>query len=392
MSASALPLGGRYVYAAILFAIMMMASVLWVPSQLGALAQAYGIGPRMLGLLGSAEIGGFLLGTVVGTFPQAGRMRPWILTGGAISIAANVALILYAPALPFIVVRPVASFGSGLAFAYALKICSISDHPTRSFGIFTGLMSAWMIVGFQVVGRMLQTWTGTDAVTNAQGAAHVVHLLFIGYVALAICALLVYLGNQPAIAHDRAPGEGGRPAVSVAFFVGLGAIGLTFIAQGSVFAFLQTLGVSRGFPVAGVANAMSAWPVFGTVGAFSAGAFPQRVPRWTLIGLASLVMLGGYVALFGSSSLLWYTVGCGIAGFYWNFILPLMLGLMARIDPTGRGSVWGGSMTSIGAMIGAGVAGMLIVGTYYTPVAWLSATLMAAGFAGVTWIERSQAA
>jgi hypothetical protein len=392
MSVSALPLGGRHVYAAILFAIMMMASVLWIPSQLGALAQAYGIGPRMLGLLGSAEIGGFLLGTAVGTLPQAGRMRPWILTGGAISIAANVALILYAPALPFIAVRPVASFAAGLAFAYALKICSMSAHPTRSFGILTGLSSAWMVIGFQLVGRMLQNSTGTDAVTSAQGAAHVVHVLFTGYVALAICALLVYLGNQPRIAADSAPGEGGRPSVSVAFFVGLGAIVLTFIAQGSVFAFLQTMGVSRGFPVAGVANAMSAWPVVGTAGAFSAAAFPQQVPRWTLIGLASLVMLGGYVALFGSSSLLWYTVGCGIAGFYWNFILPLMLGLMAHIDPSGRGSVWGGSMTSIGSMTGAGVAGMLIIGTNYTPVAWLSAGLMAAGFCCVTWIERSHAA
>jgi Major Facilitator Superfamily len=382
----------RHVYAATLGCLMMMASVLWFPSQLGALAQAYGFGPRMLGLLGSAEIGGFLLGTFVGSFPPLGKMRSWVIAGGAIAIAVNIALILYAPELPFVVMRPVASFGGGLAFAYALAICSRSANPTRNFGIFTGLMSVGMIVGFQLVGRMLQTWSSADPVANAQGAAHVVRLLFAGYVAMTLGAILGYAFYRPTIAHAGASSApDAKVAVSWSVVVVLAAIALSFVAQGGVFAFLQTMGVSRGFPVAGVANAMSAWPVFGVVGAFSAGAFPERIPRWLLMGLASLVMLGGYLALYASSTLVWYAVGCAIAGMYWNFILPLMLGLLARIDPSGRGSVWGGSLTSAGSMTGAAVAGMLIVGTNYTPVAWLSAALMAAGFVGMMWIERSQA-
>jgi predicted MFS family arabinose efflux permease len=390
MNVDRVPISNRYVYATILVCLLMMTSVLWLPSQLGALSQAYGIGPRMLGLLGSAEFGGFLLGTAVGSFPQAGSMRPWILTGGVIAIASNVALVLYAPALPLIVIRPLASSGAGLAFAYALKICSKSANPTRSFGIFTGFMSVGMIIGFQAVGHLLQDRTGAHVVAGAQDAAHVVSLIFTCYAALALGAMLVYLGNQPTVANDTAPGAGGRATVPGAAFVGLGAIGLSYIGQGSVFAFLQTMGVSQGFPVAGVANAMSAWAVFGIVGSFTAGAFPQHVPRWSLIGIASLIMLGGYVALYAPASLQWYTVGCAIGGFYWNFILPLMLGLMSTVDPTGRGSVWGGSMSSGGSMLGAGVAGLLIVGTHYTPVGWLSAALISVGFSGMLWVERSR--
>jgi hypothetical protein len=392
MSEHSMPVSNRYVHAATFGCLMMMVSVLWFPSQLGALAQAFGFGSRTLGLLGSAEIGGFLLGTVAGSILQLGKMRPWVIAGGAIAIAANIALILYMPALPFLVMRPFASFGGGLAFAYALGMCSRSVNPTRSFGIFTGLMSIGMMIGFQLVGQMLQHWASADAAANAEGATYVVHLLFSGYVVLALGAILVYLCNAPTIAPVPAASPTGAKATAPwAVFVALAAIGLSFVAQGSVFAFLQTMGVSRGFPVAGVANAMSAWPLFGVVGAFGAGAVPVRVPRWVLIGLASLAMLGGYIALYMSSSLFWYAVGCAVGGLYWNFILPLMLGLMARIDTSGRSSVWGGSLTNAGSMTGASVAGLLVVGTQYTPVAWVSAALMVAAFVGIALAECSRA-
>jgi hypothetical protein len=382
----------RYVYAATFGCLMMMVSVLWFPSQLGALAQAFGFEPRMLGLLGSAEIGGFLFGTAAGSIPSLTRMRLWVIAGGFLAIAANIALIVYMPALPLLAVRPFASFGAGLAFAYALSLCSRAANPTRSFGIFTGLMSVGMVVGFQLIGQLLQHWSNSDAMVNAQGATHVVRMLFASYVVLSVGAILVYAFNAPTIAPLPSPSPAdANSTASWAVFVVLGAIGLSFVAQGSVFAFLQTMGVSRGFPVAGVANAMSAWPVFGVVGAFGAGAIPERVSRWILVGLASLVMLGGYIALYASSSLMWYAVGCAIGGVYWNFVLPFMLGLMARIDPSGRGAVWGGSLTSAGSMTGASVAGMLVIGTQYTTVAWVSCALMLTGFFAFAWIERSHA-
>jgi predicted MFS family arabinose efflux permease len=148
--------------------------------------------------------------------------------------------------------------------------------------------------------------------------------------------------------------------------------------------------VSHGFDVAGVANAMSAWAFVGVLGSFSVGLLPESVPRWVLIGTGLLVMLGGYYALYSPPSVLVYAIGCAIGGFYWNFILPLMLGLLARVDASGRGSVWGGSMSSMGSMLGPVIAGMLISGTDYMPVATTSIALTVAGFACVFLIERGR--
>jgi hypothetical protein len=157
--------------------------------------------PAELGLLGSTEIGGFLLGTAVGSVPQLGKLRPWVIAGGAIAIAANLALILYAPALPLLVLRPIASLGAGLAFASTLAICSRSASPARNFGIFTGFMSAGMIVGFQLLGHVLQARSSANLSTSAERAAHVVRLLFTGYVVPTFGAILVYACSRPAIAH-----------------------------------------------------------------------------------------------------------------------------------------------------------------------------------------------
>lgn len=388
------PIANRYVFSAMATCLLMMASVLWIPAQLGAMAQGYAIDMRMLGLLASAEIFGFLAGTIAGSFIAVDRMKPWVLTGAACVVAANLALSLFAPRIPFIVMRPLASFGGGLAFAYALKICSKSAHPTRSFGIFTGLMSTMMILGFQEVGHMLAARAGADGVTSAIGAAQVSRVVFTMYACMAVLGALVLLGNQPKLAKDgRSRANVAAAALPPAVFVGLAAIALSFVGQGCIFSFLQTMGVAHGFPVDGVANAMSAWALFGILGSFSVGAMPEAMPRWVLIAMALLAMGFGYFALYApSSSLPLYMVGCAIGGFYWNFILPLMLGLLARVDPSGFGSVWGGSMSSVGSMIGPVIAGLLISGANYTRVAGVSILLTIAGFLCVFWIERQRPA
>jgi predicted MFS family arabinose efflux permease len=393
MSTATAQIGNRYVFAAMGTCLLMMASLLWIPTLLGAMAQGYGIETRMLGLLGSAEIFGFLAASIVGSFIAVDRMKPWVIAGAAMVIAANISLMLLAPNVPFLLMRPVASFGGGLAFAYALKICAMSAHPTRSFGIFTGMMSVLMLIGFQVGGRLMAARTGADGVTSADGAAEVARTIFMLYAGMAAAGALVFLGNQPTLPSSSAEGHGssGGGKLAPAVFVGLAGIALSFMGQGCIFSFLQTMGVSHNFDVAGVANAMSAWAFVGVLGSFSVGLLPESVPRWVLIGIGLLVMLGGYYALYSPPSVLVYAIGCAIGGFYWNFILPLMLGLLARVDASGRGSVWGGSMSSMGSMLGPVIAGMLISGTNYMPVATTSIALTVAGFACVFLIERGRA-
>lgn len=112
----------------------------------------------------------------------------------------------------------------------------------------------------------------------------------------------------------------------------------------------------------------------------------------TMMGAMLMVLFAGLYALYAPASLLWYIGGCAIGGFYWNFILPLMLGILAKIDTTGQGSVLGGSMSSAGSALGPLLAGTLIQGTNYQPVGWLTAALCVSGLVCVMLVESRQAA
>ena len=382
--------GERYVVAAIAICVTMMTSLLWMPSMLGSLSQGYALGPRSLSYLAFAELGGFVLGTLFTSAKSIGELKRWVFIGCAVSVVANVTLSVFAPTVPFLLMRPIAGLGAGVGYGYGLKLCTVSAKPTRNFGFFTASMSLMMILGFQVVAYLVSSRTTVGGIPDAEGTRHVVRIVLGLYATLAAFAAVILVFNQPP-STDRA-GENisnacGRLEPSV--LVCLLAIVVSFVGQGAIWAFLQILGISRGFSVAGVANAMSAFAIMGIVGSLSAAALPSDISRWIAIGVALVLLWSGLYSLVAPASLLWYVWGCSIGGFYWNFALSLMLGLLARIDRTGRGSVFGGTMSSAGSAIGPLCAGLLIQGANYRPVGWLVGALCTAGFACVWLVERA---
>lgn len=382
----------RTVYAGMLVCITMLGAILWVPSLLGALHDGYGLGTAQLSRLAFAELFGFLSGTLFTSDKTIVELRRWVLIGCAVLVAVNCTLVLLAPQVPFIVMRPLAGFGSGIGFDFALKLCSASARPTRSFGILTGAMSVVMIIGFQFIAYLIDTHGMRNGAIDADGVRHVAKMIFGTYIALAAVAAVVLLTSQPPAPIDPAAAPApahGMPEPLV--LLGLLAVVLSFIGQGAIWAFLQTLGTSHGFTVAGVANAMSAFAILGIVGSLTAAVLPLHLPRWIAISGALLVLWAGLYALYAPVSLAWYIGGCAIGGFYWNFILPLMLGILARIDQSGRGSVLGGTMSSAGSALGPLLAGMLIQGSNYQPVGWLAGMLCGAGLVCVMLVENRSA-
>jgi predicted MFS family arabinose efflux permease len=133
---------------------------------------------------------------------------------------------------------------------------------------------------------------------------------------------------------------------------------------------------------------MSGFAIAGVVGSLVAAATPSTWPRSAAIAAALIVLWAGLCALYAPPSLGWYFVGCAIGGFYWNFVLPLMLGLLARIDLTGQGAVLGGTMSSMGAALGPLVAGHLVHDADYRPVGWMTGSLCLASLVLVWLVER----
>jgi hypothetical protein len=381
----------RYVYGGVLIGVAMMAALLWMPSMLGALARGYSLGAEPLGRLASVELIGFLWGSLFTSNRTIAQLVKWVFIGCVLIAAANIAVLQMTMHLPFMALRLIAGFGAGIGFGYGLKICAMSAGPTLSFGMFTGSMSMVMIVGFQIVAHLIESRAGGAGAREAEILQGVARTVFGIYASLAVAAALVFLANRPPGVPANGVAElkrHGLPAPLV--LIGLLAIVLAFVGQGGVWAFLQTLGISHGFTVSGVANAMSAFAIMGILGSLAAGIAPQRIPRWRPIAVALLFLYGGLYALYSPRSLAWYVAGCAVGGFYWNFILPLILGLLARIDETGRGSVLGGTMSSVGSAVGPLLAGQFIRGMDYRPAGLLAGGLCFISLVCVWRIERGR--
>jgi len=163
---------------------------------------------------------------------------------------------------------------------------------------------------------------------------------------------------------------------------------LSFLAQGSIWAFLERLGVAHGFELPAVTNAMSVFAIVGIAGSLGAAALPARVPRALALILALLVLMPGLFCLYAPLPLSAFTLGCAIAGFYWNFTLSLQLGILAGIDSSGRGAVLGGMVSGVGSGLGPLLAGLLVEGSNFQPVGWLAAMLAIAGAVCILVVNR----
>lgn len=383
----------RDVHIGVLVCMAMMPTSFWLPALLGTLHDGYGMDAVALGQLAFSGVFGFLCACLFASTKSIVQLRRWVLAGCALLVTAHLSLMMLAPAVPFIMLQPLAGLGAGIGFGYVLKLCGASAHPTRNFGILTASISGMMMIGFQAVGYLMSAYGMRDGMPDPLAVRQVVKMIFGSYAGFAVLAVVLLLANRcPAPKLTIGAVASGRRGSGLLLCLGLGAVALSFMGQGGIWAFLQILGTSHGFPVAGVANAMSAFAIMGVAGSLVAAVVPAPVSRSLLISMATIVLWAGLYALFAPASLNWYIVGCAIGGFYWNFALPLMLGILARIDPSGRGAVLGGSMASLGSAFGPLLAGLVMHDGAFERVGWLVASLCAAGVAAVVLVERGGSA
>jgi len=239
-TSSAAAIAQRYVFAGMAICVTMTAGTLWMPALLGALSQGYGLGTRALSHLAFAEVLGFLLGTLFTSAKTVRELKQWVLIGCALVIGANVILLLFAPAVPFMALRPIAGLGAGLGYGYVLKVCSASARPTRSFGLFTASTSIFMILGFQVVAYLIETRATINGVADADSVKSVAKIIFGIYATFAAAAAVILLTNQPPSAVQ--PGQvqpQARGALSASVLICLLAVVLIVCISAIVYFAMQ---------------------------------------------------------------------------------------------------------------------------------------------------------
>jgi len=321
-----------------------------LPLLIGSLIDGVGLDEAAAGLLGSLELGGLALASLL-LAPRVGRMsRRHLAICGVIGACAGHGLSAATGSFPVLVLaRIAAGLGEGATIAAANSAAASARDPDRLFAevnVLGGLVAAASLV---LLPYAIEPWGHSGGFGALVG------------ISILCIPLLFWL---PTIPKSAAASRGlpGRRLLGIAT---LASLFLFSVGQGAIWAFSERIGITVGLSREEVGLALGVTTLLGLAGGVIAAVLGTRGGRPMLlaVGLGANVVATWMVVVAGSSGL--YLAGLLAWGIAFFFALPYLLGTAAALDPLGRWTAAAAGISAVGSSIGPGVAGLTVADSGY---------------------------
>ena len=320
-----------------------------MPLLLAVLGTAYGFAEGRLGDLGAAYSAGATLAAMTSPLWMAGlRMRTPALILLCVGVAAVGGMLLVQHFWPLMLLFTLAGAGHGGVFALMITLLSRTDDPNRSYG--------WQWCLGSVPGIVL-VYSAPALSTPATGLLVTFGLVLASNVVAGLPALRLPARLEPiaTAAGTWRAGPGTGPAWPLA--LGLFAVLATYSGVTGAWAFFGRVALANGlgsvYPgiVLAIATAASSAVslLAGEVGNRGSRPLPMLVAA---LGLFATLLL---VAL--RPDRIGYGIGVVTSIALAGWLLPLVVGIVPRLDPTGRASGLPAAALGVGAVTGPAIAG-----------------------------------
>lgn len=317
------------------------------PLLVGSLIDDYGYTAQQAGNIVGIEMVGVGIAALITVLAVEvlGR-RPLLYIGTTIGLVGSLVPALTEAYSAIIVARFAAGFGCGIIGSVTLSVLGMTSQPDSMLGRYYTLsflagaailpVGAWSLQHFSIAG---------------------------GYGFLAALLSVVYGTARffpEAVLKSGSVNEFRRPLS----FTGLAWLALLaslffWIGLGSVWAFVERMGINGGLGAARISSALTAGPLACMVGAAAAWYLNVRIGRVVpLFGAIGFTILGS-ILVSHSSFLLTFSIGVLLFSFGWSMFLAYMGGAMSVIDRTGRVISASVASQTIGMALGP-IAGGLI--------------------------------
>ena len=349
--------------AAIVTGVIGAEAFLVQPGLVGGLVEAGGLGASEAGLIVSAE----MLGMAVASLLLTIRLRlPWkpILVTAALAMAAGNLACMAASAFPVLVAaRLLAGVGSGGFVALSFVALGRADDQDRAYGFYISWCLLYGAIGLFGLPRLVEA-----------GGLGPVFAIF-AVLPLAALPFASAMARSSDVAASDSVSTDGRDVTPLAPIAGLGAVFAYFLAQGSVWAFLDRFGIAGGLEYSDVGNALAICSIAGIAGAVLA---TWQGPRWgrrtplafgVIVSVASLLLMGGRQQVLG------FTILASLFNAAWNYVHPYLLASMAAWDRSGRIVLWTAALQTFGLAAGPALGAAVLTGNDFGPVRHVAAAL-----------------
>ena len=340
----------RSIAAAIIPVTVAATPITLQPAMVQGMVDYIHLADAQAGYIAAAEVGGLMAATVAFAF-VGGRLhwRMAYCVGLAVMVLANLLSTISEAGSVFIFLRIATGLGAGLATAIGFASLGETSNQPRNYG--------WAIAS--VMGYSALVLWAVPAIFDLGGY----RALVIGYaIATALCLPLV-----PFLAHNRAA-EGTIGAVGaddVRLVSARGSLAVLsllifFIGYAAAWTYMALLGRDAGLSERTVAYILSISQFCGVAGALTIAFLSGRTSEF--LQAVAILAGGGLVILAfaaGQDYLSFLALNC-LFQFAWNAGQPLLLGIIASRDRSGKLLRFAVPLQYVGMAIGPGLAAYLL--------------------------------
>ena len=344
-----------------------------------AYVQEFGFPQEAPGFVISAEMAGM----AIATFPALWWLRrlSWTkLTRGALVFIAfgNLACSVADSAEVLGVLRFLIGLFAGTVSIVCMSALRLTTAPKRSFAL-------WLFVQLAAGAAILAL---LSVYLPAHGLPGVFRFFAAGAIALAWLTRAMPDGHADSSArHSTDAGAAFTPAVGIA---GLLCLLAFYTAFSGLWTYLSELGRAAGVDQRTADTALALAPLSGLVGAAAAAAcretFGFTVPTASGISLLAAV---AYVLGNVPNPQSFVLSALGLM-FAWTFVVPFLLGALARVDQSGRLTVSTNVIIGIGLAAGPAMAGALSASGNPRTISNVTVGLCAASLLMAAYMARSR--
>jgi predicted MFS family arabinose efflux permease len=378
---SEIPIDSKRALAALCASNTLGVLVLYViPFIVGATTDGFGAREGTAGIVSSWELAVMAAVSMLLAARYEGLDKHRWSLAGALAFVGGYGLSIWSLTAEqwyiFLIARGVVGAGEGILFGVSSGLAAQTAKPDRTFAWFSGS---------HIVVSILCFWALPTAMEWLGPAGALLTMTGVGVLA----APLIAWTPDPATANTHssletssAPAPGSPPTrerLSLTAVLLLLSVGSLNLGLNTLFPFTERIGISIGFTLPEIGRILTLGAVISIIGPIAAGVFATRGGRtWSLgLGAASQVAVA-FIFVYCSSHLLWagaYVVSSTALMFF----MPLLYGLVAYYDRTGRINAAAASVTAWMSAAGPLLSGLVLnAGGGYRLLGWLAAISYAA--------------
>jgi predicted MFS family arabinose efflux permease len=372
-SAFADTLSPRAVVALSLVGTLCYLPMLLLPYEITALADEYGWGSKAAGLVVTFEL--LIIAATAAWLARTIDLRDkraWTIYGVLLAGGASVASVIAPGAVAMLVCLVLTGLGCGMMAATTNALPALHPHPERVFAYVQA--TAAILFG-------CMNWAMGLLANVGRGRVFIVQF---GCIALLGGGAFVLPSAISSASTDRKE-KASRPKLSTAVMTTVVAVGLTWASLQALWGFAEQAALARGlsekslitwFMISGFVAPLGGVLAMG-LGERCGYVFPLLAGFLSLICSAiCMYCVGGYDA---------YVVGIMIFNPPITFTISYLMGLLADLDKTGRGSTVGIAATNFGGAVGPLLGVMVIQVRSLAPVGIAAAAIFVIAAALALW-------